>query len=83
MPFLRFLTYSLHYNRPVRVLLDTVKYVNLTVISMDDNGFVGLKAGRKTPLTIPYSQVLAVSYARGDSGDTTPQFFQSRKEDSP
>ena len=78
MAFERFLIYSLTNNRPVRVLLSgtEMKYLNLTVISMDDDSFTGLKPGRKTPLTIPYEQVLAVSYARGDSGDTTKTLFQ-------
>ena len=78
MAFERFLIYSLHYNRPVRVLLssDEMKYLNLTVISIDDHSFTGLRPGRKTPLTIPFEQVLAVSYARGDSGDTTKTLFQ-------
>ena len=78
MPFLRFLTYSLLNHRPVRVLLSEPKmmYANLTVILMEDDHFVALKAGRKAPVVIPYDQVLAVSYARGDDGDTMKRFFQ-------
>ena len=77
MPFLRFLTYSMDRNRPVRVLLtgDRLRYVNLTVLSMEEAEITALKAGRKTPLRIPYDAILAVSYARGDDGDTTKDLF--------
>ena len=75
----RFLIYSLRTNRPVRILLngDQMKYVNLTVLQMNDESFIGLKAGRKTPITVPYNQILAVSYARGDNGDTSKEFFKT------
>ena len=73
----RFLIYSMRTNRPVRILLsdDGMRYVNMTVLSMDENSFLALKRGRKTPVSIPYDQVLAVSYARGDNGDTTNDLF--------
>lgn len=73
MAFDRFLTYSLRHNRPVRVLMEdagALRYVNLTVIALEDTAFAALRAGRKNPLVIPYERVLAVSYARGDDGDT-------------
>ena len=78
MLFERFLVYSMRSNRPVRILLsgERLRYVNMTVLSMDGHSFVGLKPGRKTPVIVPYEQVLAVSYARGDSGDTTKELFQ-------
>ncbi len=79
MLYMRFLIYSLRTNRPVRVLLtgDKMKYVNLTVLEINDESFVGLKAGRKTPVTVPFNQILAVSYARGDNGDTSKEFFKT------
>ena len=79
MPFLRFLSYSLDHNRPVRILLDDrpLRYVNLTVIGMDQEGFLALKHGRKSPLVIRYDQVLAVSYARGDDGNSIKDSYQS------
>ena len=72
MEFERFLRYSLRHNRPVRVLVqeETMRYMNLTVIAMEEDGFSFRKAGRKTPGPLRYDQVLAVSYARGDDGDT-------------
>lgn len=79
MLYMRFLIYSLRTNRPVRVLLtgDKMKYVNLTVLEINDESFTGLKAGRKTPVTVPFNQILAVSYARGDNGDTSKEFFKT------
>ena len=78
MLYQRFLIYSMRTNRPVRVLMndERMRYVNLTVLSMDKENFLALKPGRKTPVTIPYDQILAVSYARGDNGDTTKDLFQ-------
>ena len=78
MLFERFLIYSMRTNRPVRVLIDDdqMRYMNLTVLSMDEDSFVALKPGRKTPVTVPYQQVLAVSYARGDNGDTVKELFK-------
>lgn len=77
MPFYRFLTYSMNRNRPVRVLLSGEKlhYVNLTVLSLEEQQMTALKAGRKTPMTVRYDDILAVSYARGDDGDTTKDVF--------
>ena len=68
----RFLRYSLRHNRPVRVLVqeETMRYINLTVIALSEEGFSYRRAGRRTPGTLRYDQVLAVSYARGDDGDT-------------
>ena len=67
----RFLLYSLDHNRPVKVLLaDTMKYKNITVITLDENEVGFLAAGRKTPQTMPLDQILSASYARGDDGDT-------------
>ena len=73
----RFLSYSLERNRPVRVLLagQALRYVNLRVLAMDESGFTALKAGRKTPLTFRYDDILAVTYARGDDGDTVRDMF--------
>ena len=78
MLYQRFLIYSMRTNRPVRVLMndERMRYVNLTVLSMDEESFLALKPGRKTPVTSPYDQILAVSYARGDNGDTTKDPFQ-------
>ncbi|MBQ4437140.1 MAG: hypothetical protein II879_13755 [Clostridia bacterium] len=54
-----------------------MKYVNLTVLEINNESFTGLKAGRKTPVTVPFNQILAVSYARGDNGDTSKEFFKT------
>ena len=72
MEFERFLRYSLRHNRPVRVLIqdETMHTMNLTVIALEEESFSYRKAGRKMPGTLRYDQVLAVSYARGDDGDT-------------
>ncbi|MBQ8081727.1 MAG: hypothetical protein IJ240_07485 [Clostridia bacterium] len=68
----RFLQYSLRHNRPIRVLIggETMKYMNVTVIAIGETEFAYLRAGRKRPETMPFSDLLAVSYARGDDGDT-------------
>ena len=67
----RFLLYSLAHNRPVKVLLaDTLKYKNITVITMEEDRVGFLAAGRKTPQILPLDQILSASYARGDDGDT-------------
>ena len=72
MDYKRFLYYSLRHARPVRCLVqeDKLRYVNLTVIQLNDEDFICLRSGRKKPFTLRYDQVLAVSYARGDDGDT-------------
>ena len=79
MLYKRFLIYSLRSNQPVRVLLngEHMRYVNYTVISIDEESFIGLRPGRKTPDTVPYDQILAVSYARGDNGDTSKELFKT------
>ena len=67
----RFLQYSLDHNRPVRVLrADTMKFQNITVISLNQDQVSFLTARRKTPETLPLSSFLSASYARGDQGDT-------------
>ncbi len=72
MEFERFLRYSLRHNRTVRVLVqeESLRYLNLTVIDLMEDSFAYRKAGRRTPGILRYDQVLAVSYARGDDGDT-------------
>ncbi len=79
MLFQRFLVYSMRSNRPVRVLMndDRMRYMNLIVLSMNDDSFIALRPGRKNPITVPYDQILAVSYARGDNGDTSKELFQA------
>ena len=51
MEFERFLRYSLRHNRPVRVLVqeESLRYLNLTVIDLQEDGFAYRKAGRRTP----------------------------------
>ena len=79
MLYERFLIYSLRSNKPVRVLLDGehMRYENFTVLSIDEESFVGLKPGRKNPVTVPFDQILAVAYARGDNGDTSKELFKT------
>ena len=82
MEFERFLRYYLRHNRPVRVLAqeETMHYLNLTVIALSEDGFSYRKAGRKSPGTLRYDQVLAVSYARGDDGDTLKNAVRETEE---
>ena len=82
MEFERFLRYSLRHNRPVRVLVqeETLRYLNLTVIDLLEDGFASRKAGRRTPGILRYDQVLAVSYARGDDGDTLKNALREADE---
>ena len=64
----RFLEYSLAHHRPVKALFaDTMKYKNITVVLLEENRVSYLTAGRKTA---DLDQLLSVSYARGDDGDT-------------
>ena len=67
----RFLLYSLRHGCPVRALFaDTMKYPNIRVDSLEEDSVTYHTAGRKTPVTVPISAILSVSYARGDDGDT-------------
>ena len=67
----RFLEYSLAHGRPVKALFaDSLKYKNITVVLLEENRVSYLTAGRKTPVTAELDQLLSVSYARGDDGDT-------------
>ena len=82
MLFERFLLYSLRLNKPVRVLLydEKLRYMNLTVISMSEEGILALKSSGKKPVPISYNQILAVSYVRGDSGDTSKELFNVNRK---
>ena len=67
----RFLEYSLAHHRPVKALFaDTLKYKNITVALLEGDRVTYLTAGRKKPVTVEIQQILSVSYARGDDGDT-------------
>ena len=79
----RFLQYSLRHNRPVRALVqeDTMKYETLTVIALDEQNVSYITSRRKTPKTLPLNQILAVSYARGDDGDTLKNQEKERAND--
>ena len=67
----RFLRYSLLHERPVKALFaDTMKYRNITVVQLDEALVAYRVAGKKTPLVSPLTDILSVSYARGDDGDT-------------
>ena len=67
----RFLLYSLRHSCPVKALFaDTMKYQNIRVDCLEGDQVTYRTAGRKTPVTIPLSSILSVSYARGDDGDT-------------
>ena len=79
----RFLAYSLAHNRPVKVLLmEEMKYKNITVIDLSDDQVAYLTAGRKKPLVLPISQILSASYARGDDGDTLKYAAMEEKNES-
>lgn len=79
----RFLLYSLAHNRPVKVLLaDTMKYKNITVLTLDENEVGYLAAGRKKPQLMPLDQILSASYARGDDGDTLKYAALEEKNES-
>ena len=79
----RFLAYSLAHTRPVKVLLmEEMKYKNITVIDLSDDQVAYLTAGRKKPLVLPISQILSASYARGDDGDTLKYAAMEEKNES-
>ncbi|MBR0227471.1 MAG: hypothetical protein IJQ62_03890 [Clostridia bacterium] len=67
----RFLLYSQRHGRPVKALFaETMKYQNIRVDSIEEDQVTYHTAARKTPVTVPISAFLSVSYARGDDGDT-------------
>ncbi len=79
----RFLRYSLRHNRAVRALVmdETMRYETLTVIALDETSVSYITAGRKKPKTMPLDRILAVSYARGDDGDTLKNQEKERADD--
>ena len=67
----RFLLYSLRHGCPVKALFaGTMKYQNIRVDSLDEDRVTYHTANRKTPVTVELNDILSVSYARGDDGDT-------------
>ena len=67
----RFLLYSLRHQCPVKALFaDSMKYQNIRVDSLAEDAVTFHTAGRKSPVTVPLTAILSVSYARGDDGDT-------------
>lgn len=71
----RFLTYSLERGRKIQaVLMDetgamTRRNLLVTAIDEDGRGFSARLPGRKRETHFALSQVLTVSYARGDQGE--------------
>lgn len=69
----RFLIYSLQHQRPIKVMLMpgiSPQSLNLTVQSMEEDGFHYLSAkNKKQAKYLLYDDVLAAAYARGDSGE--------------
>ena len=69
----RFLIYSLKHQRAIKVMLmqdDKPQTLNLSVQSMDDDGFYYLSAKNKQQARyLRYDDVLAAAYKRGDSGE--------------
>lgn len=79
----RFLLYSLRHKCPVKALLsDTMKYQNIRVDSLEEDAVTFHTAGRKTPVTVPLSAFLSVSYARGDDGDTLKYAAAEQEENA-
>ena len=67
----RFLLYSLRHGCPVKALFaKTMKYQNIRVDSLEEDCVTYHTAGRKTQATVHLNDILSVSYARGDDGDT-------------
>ncbi len=67
-----FLQYSLRYDRPVKLVWlagDGIKAGNVTVRSLEGETFIYVTARKKTPQTMRLSDVLSVSFARGDDGN--------------
>ena len=71
----RFLIYSLKHQRAIKVMLmqdDKPQTLNLSVQSMDEDGFYYLSAKNKQQAKyLRYDDVLAASYKRGDSGEVS------------
>ena len=71
----RFLIYSLQHRRAIKVMLmldEKPQSLNLSVQSMDEDGFYYLSAKNKRQAKrLCYDDVLATSYKRGDSGEVS------------
>ena len=71
----RFLIYSLQHRCPIKVMLmldEKPQSLNLSVQSMDEDGFYYLSAKNKQRAKyLRYDDVLAAAYNRGDSGEGT------------
>ena len=69
----RFLIYSLQHRRAIKVMLmldEKPQSLNLSVQSMDEDGFYYLSAKNKQQARyLRYDDVLAAAYKRGDSGE--------------
>ncbi len=77
----RFLQYSLDHQCPVKALFaDTMRFQNIRVTAIDGDQVSFLRAGRKNPVTVRIEEILSVSYARGDDGDTL-KYAESPKEE--
>ena len=68
----RFLRYSLQNGRKIRVMLmlnGAIVQKNAVVLALDDMGAVLQLSQKKTPVTVPLSDILSCDYARGDHGE--------------
>lgn len=81
----RFLEYSLHHGRPVKIIFLSEKGVmqakNITVCALDEQALhYRCGAGGKKPKVLPLDSILSASYARGDSGDTLTENNEKEPE---
>ena len=80
----RFLEYSLRHRRPVKAVWledGVMKSGNLTVTGMDETSVSYVTARTKTkPGLMLIDDILSVSYARGDEGDTIKNWEREQHE---
>ncbi len=76
--------YSLRWSCPIKMvyLLDgQMKSGNVTITSLFEEELMFITArNKKTPVHLPFSDILAAGYARGDDGDTSKREQKTPKE---
>ena len=68
----RFLQYSTERGRKIRMVLTLdgkLAQKTVLVVSYTDEAVTLLIGQKKTPVTLPVSDILSCGYARGDSGE--------------
>ena len=68
----RFIRYALEHGRKIRMvylLAGNLQQKTVTVLAADDQTVLLLPGAKKTPISIPLTDILSCDYARGDHGE--------------